>query len=526
MDLHQALTLIKRVVLITFFILIFLLILAFVVYFSILNLNNSFNRIYYDFLNLNRINDSFFVANYEEVNELINDINLQINDINISLRKFSNFLIKKIFFNKFDERLNEIGQIYIDSEKNFKKIVLTLRKFSNFSLKENLPKVLILPLNELDDLQKEFYKNKKTLLLLLEKLNTFSLEFKKYQSNLKQKLRVYFGILFFLILFVSLFVILYILTISIRKIKLLTNTVKMINKGENISLLENKSLDKESVLYKNIKEIILKNGVLNRLKEEIISFRKKLAIIEEKNLEVKDELLGQKQSFFSIVNHFRKLKDSTMNVSDNILKTNFVTLETRDKTTSSAYIIRNTLDGFKSLSETASKIFRVLKLIASITAQTELLSLSASIESARAGEFGKGFNIVANEIRKLSESTILSTKEISIYAKQIIKIIRSSIGKTDFSKDALNAIEESIKELSDEIKKVADIAEIHSKKCIEIGEELESISSLNNELASSLDKIIDNLKELFERIEILFKISDKINVITESKSRKIKLVEP
>ncbi|MBW6409286.1 methyl-accepting chemotaxis protein [Clostridium weizhouense] len=67
----------------------------------------------------------------------------------------------------------------------------------------------------------------------------------------------------------------------------------------------------------------------------------------------------------------------------------------------------------------------VLKFIESIAKQTNLLGLNAAIESARAGEYGKGFSVVSNEIRKLSQSSSQSINEIN----QILSDIQNSINK-------------------------------------------------------------------------------------------------
>ena len=66
------------------------------------------------------------------------------------------------------------------------------------------------------------------------------------------------------------------------------------------------------------------------------------------------------------------------------------------------------------------KISKISDTIGEITAQTNMLSLNASIEAARAGEMGKGFSVVAGEIRKLAEESRISTEEI----KNIVSLIQ------------------------------------------------------------------------------------------------------
>ncbi|EOR24620.1 methyl-accepting chemotaxis protein [Niallia nealsonii AAU1] len=80
---------------------------------------------------------------------------------------------------------------------------------------------------------------------------------------------------------------------------------------------------------------------------------------------------------------------------------------------------QNTFISMKKLSESSKEIEHIVSVIEQISQQTNLLALNASIEAARAGENGKGFVVVANEVRKLAETTNQSTSIISSLIKQI-----------------------------------------------------------------------------------------------------------
>ncbi|WBL49285.1 methyl-accepting chemotaxis protein [Clostridium estertheticum] len=75
--------------------------------------------------------------------------------------------------------------------------------------------------------------------------------------------------------------------------------------------------------------------------------------------------------------------------------------------------------------DNSKKTDEVLSFIEGIAKQTNLLGLNAAIESARAGEFGKGFSVVSNEIRKLSQSTKESAKQIN----SMLNTIQDSINE-------------------------------------------------------------------------------------------------
>jgi methyl-accepting chemotaxis protein len=81
--------------------------------------------------------------------------------------------------------------------------------------------------------------------------------------------------------------------------------------------------------------------------------------------------------------------------------------------------VSETAKKVKRLGETSQKISRIVNLIANFAAQTNLLALNAAIEAARAGEEGRGFSVVAEEVRDLAEQSAISTAEIEQLVEEI-----------------------------------------------------------------------------------------------------------
>lgn len=112
----------------------------------------------------------------------------------------------------------------------------------------------------------------------------------------------------------------------------------------------------------------------------------------------------------------------------------------------------------KEANESAQNTNEILKFIQNVSSQTNLLGLNASIEAARAGEMGRGFSVVAQEIRKLSNSSSDSIKRIDVVLKKIAQSVGIISNKINNSSSFFEAQATAIEEISASIEELSATA--------------------------------------------------------------------
>ncbi|HOS05428.1 MAG TPA: methyl-accepting chemotaxis protein [Syntrophorhabdaceae bacterium] len=154
------------------------------------------------------------------------------------------------------------------------------------------------------------------------------------------------------------------------------------------------------------------------------------------------------------------------------------------------------------INEKANKISGIVTTINKISDQTNLLSLNAAIEAEKAGEYGKGFSVVAREITRLSDQTAIATKDIEYMVKEMQSSVSSGVMEMDkFAEGvrrgvvSIETIGEQLGQVIDQVKTLSPRFEVVNKGMYMQVESARQISEAMEQLLTAADQTRDSLSE-------------------------------
>jgi methyl-accepting chemotaxis protein len=241
------------------------------------------------------------------------------------------------------------------------------------------------------------------------------------------------------------------------------------------------------------------------------------------------------------------IEQSTSSVTEMIASISNVSEITGKKKTATDELVRTAGTGGERLNETIRIIKEITanideirgtaSIIQSVAAQTSLLAMNAAIEAAHAGEYGAGFSVVAEEIRKLAEASGTSSKRISGVIKEVVGSIEKAAASGDDTRRAFTDINTEVIDVAgalDEISSSMDELSAGGRQILDAMTSLRGYASDVQDGGNAMNDASVSLKEAFRIVESVAsgvlsqiggigtridEISDAVDVVAEISGR-------
>ncbi|GEN34358.1 methyl-accepting chemotaxis protein [Aneurinibacillus danicus] len=238
------------------------------------------------------------------------------------------------------------------------------------------------------------------------------------------------------------------------------------------------------------------------------------AAIQEVAFGSENQLQGTEESAIAIeevTQGLQKIAQSSQSVSETSAETaksaeqgNKAIQQTINQMNEIQNSVNHSVVKVKLLNERSMEIKKIIDVITDISSQTNLLALNAAIEAARAGEHGKGFAVVADEVRKLAEQSSASADQIIELIRDIESNLNETIGAMDLvnknveigvdvageSGKAFEKILRAIEEVASQIQEVSSISEQLSANSQQVNASVQSIATIAKQVTSNSQNVV------------------------------------
>lgn len=347
------------------------------------------------------------------------------------------------------------------------------------------------------------------------------------------------SIIFTVIILVILLVLFYVfLNYSFKPILQLIGVTEKVSKGDLTQNIEIKTKDEISSLANSfntmtssLREVISQSA---QVSEQVAATSEELSAASEEvtasSEQISSTVIGVansatiqadsiEKSTYSINNmsdnmnlmatNIDKINNSTKNTLDSAKKGIIASKEAVEKINKLKTSTKQTSEEINKLNDSSKEIEKIVVTISSIAEQTNLLALNAAIEAARAGDAGRGFSVVAEEVRKLAEQTSQSLSQITNLIWNIQEEIRNSVKSMELNNteveesveivnESSNSFSEILNEINTVVSQIEEVTRLTkeaSYSTVEVKDNFDTINNLSTRTVNAVEEVVNSSEQ-------------------------------